>query len=336
MRVALLTLIVVLFGTTATSAQTGQGAGQGAWAEKMFKDGKELSHDFGNVPRGAQLYHRFALTNIYAVPMEITGIDVSCGCTTATASKRVLAPRESATIDVSMDARRFTGPKTVTIKVSVGPEFISTAELKVSAQSRSDLVFNPGDISFGTVTRGQEAEQTIDVDYAGTLDWKVTDVVFKDPLDVKFVKLDRKAGQIGYRITAKLKKDTPVGALKEEIYLKTNDPNSPLVPIVVEATVQSAVVVAPNALNLGSVKVGDTLTRRVVVRGTKGFKLLGIDGLGNGLKLGNELTTEEAAVQTVTFQIQIEKAGDFKREVKIRTGLQDAPLIVTIEGNASP
>jgi hypothetical protein len=332
MRIALLTLIVLLSATTTSAAQSGQGA----WAEKMFKEGKELSHDFGNVPRGAQLYHRFTVTNIYAVQMEITGIDVSCGCTTATASKRVLAPRESATIDVSMDARRFTGAKTVTIKVSVGPEFVSTAELKVTANSRSDLVFNPGDISFGTVARGQEAEQTIEVDYAGTLDWKVTDVVFKDPLDVKFAKVERKAGQVGYRITAKLKKDAPVGALKEEIYLKTNDPNSPLVPIVVEATVQSPVVVAPSALNLGSVKVGDTLTRRVVVRGTKAFKLQGIDGLGNGLKLGNELTTEEAAVQTVTFQIQIEKAGEFKREVKIRTALQETPLVVTIEGNAAP
>jgi hypothetical protein len=332
MRTALLTLIVLLSATTTSSAQTVQGA----WAEKMFKEGKELSHDFGNVPRGAQLYHRFTMTNIYAVQMEITGIDVSCGCTTATASKRVLAPRESATLDVSMDARRFTGAKTVTIKVSVGPEFVSTAELKVMANSRSDLVFNPGDVSFGTVTHGQEAEQTIEVDYAGTLDWKVTDVVFKDPLEVKFVKLDRKAGQVGYRITVKLKKETPAGALKEEIHLKTNDPNSPLVPIVVEATVQSPVVVAPSALNLGSVKVGDTLTRRVVVRGTKAFKLQGIDGLGNGLKLGNELTSDEATVQTVTFQIQIDKAGEFKREIKIRTGLQDTPLIVTIEGSASP
>ncbi len=328
MKKALLTLVVLLLAATAAPAD--------GWAEKMFKDAKDLSHDFGNVPRGAQLYHRFTITNIYAVRMEITGINVGCACTTAIPSKRVLEPRESATIDVTMDARRFTGAKTVIVKVSVGPEFVSTAELKVVANCRSDLVFNPGEISFGTVARGQGAEQTIEVEYAGTLDWKVSEVVAKDlPIDVKLEKLDRKAGQVGYRIIATLKKDAPVGALKEEIYLKTNDPNSPLVPIVVEATVQAPVTVTPATLNLGGVKVGDTLTRSVVVRGTKAFKVLGVDGMGNGLALGNELTADEAAVQTVKFKLQIDKAGDFKREVKIRTSLQDAPLVVSIEGNAA-
>jgi hypothetical protein len=337
MNKPMLTLVVLLLATAATLGPLRAGDGGTAWAEKMFKDGKDLSHDFGNVPKGAQLYHRFTITNIYAVPMEITDIQPGCHCTTATASKRVLQPRESGTIDVSVDARLFTGPKTVDIKVSVGPEFISKAVLRVTANSRADLVFNPGEISFGTVAAGQGAEQTIDVDYAGTLDWKVSEVVAKDvPLDVTLEKLNRSSGQVGYRVVAKLKKDAPVGQLKEEIYLKTNDPNSPLVPIVVEATVQAPVVVTPSALNLGGVKVGEALTRRVVVRGTKAFKVLGVDGLGRGLELGNQLTTDEAVVQTIVFKCQIDKAGEFKREVKIRTSLQETtPLVVTIEGNAS-
>src|SRR5436305_13958242 len=99
MRNAVLTLTVLTLTAAPASAQ--------GWAEKMFKDG--LTHDFGSVPRGAQLFHRFTITNIYAVRMEITNISSGCGCVTATAAKRVLEPRESTTIDVSMDARRFTG-----------------------------------------------------------------------------------------------------------------------------------------------------------------------------------------------------------------------------------
>jgi hypothetical protein len=331
MRIALLTLFVLLLGATAAPAD--------GWAEKMFEDGKKTSHDFGNVPRGAQLFHRFTITNIYAVPMEITGIVPSCGCTEAKPSKRVLAPRESATIDVTMDARRFTGAKTVTIKVSVGPEFVSTAELTITAQSRADLVFNPGELSFGSVTRGQSAEQVVDVDYAGTMDWQITEAVAKDlPMDIKLEKKQNKAGQVGYKVIATLKadKDTPIGPLKGQVLLKTNDPSSPLVPIVVDATIQAPVVVTPSDLNVGAVKVGDTLTRRVVVRGVKPFKVIGVDGLnGTGLTLGNELATQEAAVQTVTFKFQVAKAGEFKHEVKVKTSLQDSPLVVTFEGNAS-
>ena len=45
-----------------------------AWAAKLFGPPANLVHDFGIVPRGAQLHHDFDMTNIYAVPIEITSI----------------------------------------------------------------------------------------------------------------------------------------------------------------------------------------------------------------------------------------------------------------------
>src|SRR5262249_22035411 len=160
-----LTLAALVVGTTTASAQSG------AWADKMFKGAN--AHDFGSVPRGSQLYHRFSMTNIWAVPLELTSVRVSCGCVTATPSTKVLQPRESGFLDVTMDAHRFTGPKTVTIYITVGPQYTSTATVRISANSRADVVFNPGQINFGVVQRGQGAAQVIDVEYAGVLDWKV-------------------------------------------------------------------------------------------------------------------------------------------------------------------
>lgn len=328
MRHALVALIVVGLGTASASAQT-------PWAEKMFKDG--LSHDFGSVPRGAQLSHRFVVTNIYAVRMEITSLKSGCGCATATAGKRVLEPRETTTVEVTMDARRFTGPKTVGITVTVGPDYVSSAQLRVSANSRSDIVFNPGEVSFGTVTRGQAVSQIIDVEYAGALDWQVTEASAKDlPVDVKLQELYRRPGQVGYRLTVTLKASAPVGALKGDIFLKTNDPASPLLPVLVEASVQSNLTVAPAAVSLGAVKVGDTLTRRVVVRGTKPFRVLQVEGLGDGITLDPAPGSTAAPVQVLTFKCQFSKAGDFKYEVKIKTDLQDAPVSVTIDGSVTP
>src|SRR5581483_7978488 len=81
---------------------------QGSWADKMFQEG--TVHDFGNVPRGTQLFHRFKVTNIYAVRLDIVQVRTSCGCVTATPTKRTLESREEAYVDVIMDARKFTGP----------------------------------------------------------------------------------------------------------------------------------------------------------------------------------------------------------------------------------
>jgi hypothetical protein len=324
MRNGILALFVLILATAMSPAQ--------GWAEKMFKGA--VSHDFGTVPRGAQLVHRFTITNIYAVRMEITELKTSCGCATATAAKRVLEPLESTTIEVRLDGRRFTGPKKFTVRVSVGPEYISSTELLVTVNSRADVVFNPGEVRFDTVTRGQTPARTIDVEYAGALDWRVTEVVARDvPYDVSYTELYRRPGQVGYRLTVTLKADAPTGALKHNLYLRTNDPASKLVAVLVEANVQMALTVSPSALKLGVVKVDTVYTQRVLVRGSEPFRILAVEGTGDGIELGAPFGAA-AASQIVTFRCQPGKPGDFKRQLKIKTSLQDAPAIVTVEGTA--
>jgi hypothetical protein len=324
MRNAILALMLVTV-TAATAPAQG-------WAEKMFKEG--TTHDFGNVPRGTQLFHRFKITNIYAVRMEIVTIRPGCACTTATASKRVLEPREEATIDVSMDASKFDGPKSVSIHVTVGPEYTSVAELKISANSRRDIVFNPSEVSFGNVTVGDKPEKLVEIEYAGKLEFKVSDVVAKDlPLDVSFEESYRRPGQVGYKVKVALKDKVPPGLFKEDIYLKTNDPASPLVPLLVEANIQAAVSLSTSSFNLGKVKIGDTITRRVVVKGNKPIMVLSVEGVGEGIE-AVDLPTTAATQQIVSFKCTFSKAGEFKRELKIKTDGQEAPLVVTIDGNA--
>jgi hypothetical protein len=326
MRNVLLTLVVAAVGTTAAPAQ--------GWAEKMFTDG--TTHDFGNVPRGAQLCHRFTLTNIYAVRMEITGIHSGCGCVTVTTEKRVLEPLEKTTLEVNMDARRFTGPKMVVVKVSVGPDHVSTAELKVSANSRSDVVFNPGEVNFGSVPRGQAATQIIEVEYAGPQKWEVLEVVARDaPLTTEFKEKYRRPGQVGYEIKVALKPDAPTGNLKQEIFLKTNDSASPLLPVLVEATVQAALEVTPPALNLGAVAVNKEQTRRVLIKGARPFRILGIEGADDGIEC-EAASAGAATVHTVTIKCQFKQAGAVKRELKIKTDLQETPVVVSIHASATP
>ena len=207
--------------------------------------------------------------------------------------------------------------------VTVGPTFISTAELKLSAVSRGDIVFNPGLISFGAVNAGQAPTQTIDIEYAGALDWKLTEALVKDqPFEASYKELYRRPGQVGYQVKVTLKADTPPGPLKRELQLPTNDPATPLIAVHIEADVQSALAVTPSVLRLGQIQVGDTLTRKVVVRGQKPFRILGVDGLGDGITLGNEFSTTAALTQVIAFKCQIGKAGELRKQLQIRTDHQ--------------
>jgi hypothetical protein len=106
-------------------------------AEKMFPSG--VTKDFGTVLHGTQLFHRFPITNIHAVPVTIAYLEVSCDCVTATTANRLLQPHESSTIDVALDAGHFAGENMQTVRVKVtGPDFESTCKLVVSAVSEAE------------------------------------------------------------------------------------------------------------------------------------------------------------------------------------------------------
>src|SRR5260370_19232920 len=151
-----------------------------------------------------------------------------------------------------MNARLFKGPKTVSINVTVGPTYVSTATLQVAAVARQDVVFNPGTVDFGIVQGGQTPTQILDVEYSGNLNWRIDEVVknASAPFQVKAEELDRqepsrfRAGRVGYRFYCVLKANAPPGAFKQEIILKTNDPNSPTLTVAVEGTVQASLAVA--------------------------------------------------------------------------------------------
>ena len=61
--------------------------------------------------------------------------------------------------------------------------------------------------------RGQAVSQTVDVDYAGPLDWRISQLVLakNEPFDAAVVETYRKPGKVGYQIKVTLKKGARPG-----------------------------------------------------------------------------------------------------------------------------
>jgi Protein of unknown function (DUF1573) len=328
---------LVLLAPALAPAQASDG-----WAAKLFKDG--TSHDFGSVPYGGVLAHKFTITNIYAVPLQFVPSKPTCGCVTLAANPNLLLqPRETGTVEIFMDTRKMPTPqKTVQIAFSVQsqpgttPEpFFSSSVLTVAASYRRDVVLNPSQVSFGVVPQGRPLVQTIDVEYAGTLNWLVTGVAkHEGPIDVQIQQKYRQPGRVGYTLSVTLKAGAPAGELKQILHLQTNDPASPLLPVLVEATVQAPLAVAPASVSLGNVKVGEVVTRRVTVRGTsKAFKILSVDGQGDGVTA--TVPPVAAPVQVVVIEVKPTAAGPFRKTLTFKSDLDpEASATVTVEGTA--
>jgi RNA polymerase sigma factor (sigma-70 family) len=195
-----------------------------------------LEHDFGTVARGTQLRHRFPMKNTGKVPIEITNVRHSAGCVTASVSAHILAPGQEEWLDVTLDASRFLGKKTVTIHVQVAGKAV--IQLRVSAESGEDLP-------------------------------------------------------------------------------------------------TSQTTVSPGSVNFGTIRVGDEVIRRVVVRGTKPFRILEVAGLGDDIDA--EASVKQAPVQVLQIRYRAAQVGEFKKQLHIRTGLEgQGSLSLTIEGTVGP
>lgn len=327
--------VVLLLAITGASAQEAMPV---PWANKFFvqKDPPAvIVKDFGTVPQGTQLTHRFPITNIYAVPIQVGDPRVSCGCTSGTLSKHVLQPRETAYLDLVMDARKFVGNKAVTVWVDFGPKFRSTAVLRVQANSRADIALNPGRIDFGVIAQGRRATQSVELQYLGGMpNWQVIGPVADEasPVDVAVQPTVAQRGRVVYVVTAALKADAPPGPIQAQVQLQTNDQTNPIVAINVGGTIQAPFnVYPPGPVRFDEARVGQPARTHITIQGTRPFLIQKVEGEGDGVTV--ELPRTPQPVQVVKINFQPTQAGALKRELRLYTDPTNF-LRVPIEGAA--
>jgi hypothetical protein len=335
----------------AAPAPSGQPA---PWANKFFlpdiATNREqpappvIVHNFGDVPHGTLCVHKFTITNVYDVPMQITEVRKSCHCLDFVPMTKVLQPNESADFTVTMNSGKFIGVNTQTLYVTFGPKYVSIAVIRLQANSRTDVNIVPGAVAFGTVAQGVRAPtQTVMVKYAGkTRDWKLTEVIPpQGPLEVQITETSRGGplrGGAEYRVDVTLKAGAPPGVISEPITLKTNDPTNPLVQITVTGTVVAPLELAPGRIRFDGVEVGQQATQRVLIRAAKPFRIVEADGPRRGLAIVPPPASAGALpVQVVTVFFTPKEAGAVARDFRIRTDLDGgASVVLPVEGEAVP
>lgn len=341
-RLAFLALLAAAPVGLAQSSPSKAAPPKHPWANKLFlpdilKDPTQpappaVTHDFGTVPAGTVCSHTFTLTNIYDVPLQVVDVRLDCGCLKAFPPNKVLQPNESADFTVTMNAALFKGKATKRMLVTVGPGYVSTAELRLSAESREDVALTaPGLIDFGIVSQGKAAEKSIGLKYTGAMkDWKVEPANAPGgayTVDVK----ETARGFLGteYRITVGLKDTAPAGPLSDSVVLKTNDPNTPTVTVAIAGRVQPPVRVSGEGVvvfELEKLPPGAAATGKVLVMGEGKFKLTADEDQGDGVTLDLFPVSSDRTFVTVNYKPK-KGAVPFRKEVKLTTDLPGRPEV---------
>jgi len=302
------------------------------WATSMFD---HTSHDFGVVARGAKVEHRFTLENLFLEDVHIASLSSSCNCTIPAFTKETLKTYEKAEIVATIDTRTFLGRKEATIKVVFDKPFAAEVQLHVYCYIRSDVVVEPGEVEFGTVTQGTRVRKKLSVSYAGRNDWKIVDVQSgQTHLQAKVVEVSRAYGRVVYDLWIDLKEDAPLGYLKDAVILVTNDRNADAarVPVPVQGLIVGAISAQPSPLPLGILNVGQTVTRNLVVQGKKPFKILSVTSADDRLRFTVPEDARPVQLVPVTFTAG-SVPGQVEGTILIRTNLTGGETLeVKVDG----
>lgn len=77
------------------------------------------NHDFGEIPQGTPVSHKFIIENTGDAPLEILSVKPSCSCTVADYTREAIAPGESGYIVASYSAKSpGVFNKSVTVKLN--------------------------------------------------------------------------------------------------------------------------------------------------------------------------------------------------------------------------
>lgn len=308
----------LILGVLLLIAGASQVAGQ-EWARRMFP---ETEHDFGTVPRGSKQEYVFRFKNPYKESVHVAGVRSHCGCTTPTIEKDTVATHETGEIRASFNTKSFLGDRGATITVTIDEPAPAEVQLQVRGYVRSDIVFTPGTVDFGSVTAGDGGAAKLEVAYAGSDDWEIVDVLSANHfLEVELDEATRSNGQVGYHMLVRLKPGAPAGILQDQLAIITNERGGKVLLLPVEGQVTSPLTVSPASLFLGAMKPGETVKKRLVVRGSKPFRIVRIQ-CDDPRCAFESVGDESKSLHFVNFAFSANgEGGEISQVVRIQTDL---------------
>jgi hypothetical protein len=288
------------------------------WAKKMFK---VTEHDFGTCAHNGRAEYEFVLENLYMEDIHVAGVRTSCGCTTPSVVNPTLKTYEKGAILAHFNTDTFQGSRAATLTVTVDKPFYAEVQLHIKGYIRSDVDINPGSVKIGEIDQGTPVEQKVKVSFSSSKDWRITDVKSSNPfIKAQAIDSGRGNGQVNYDLKVTIDPKAPVGLINEYLMLVINDAKQTQIPVLVEGRVNAGITVSPAALFMGVVEPGQKVTKQLVVKSKKPFKIIAIncDDKSFEFDTSAEKTPKTLHLVPVTF-VAGNDMGRVVKTIKIET-----------------
>lgn len=196
----------------------------------------ELVHDFGEIPLGTRVEHRFEIVNRGDRVLEIRPVASSCGCRASLATADSVAPGESAGITLTLEPDAKPGPKTAWVRLETNDPLGRELRLVLRGRVAGDLRVEPDRVFLGRVRPDQSSTGTVEVRLESPAVGISSVRASSDRLQVKAERLAEP--ERGLRLEVTLPPQGVRGRINDRIIIATTSKLQPTVEIPVFVSVE--------------------------------------------------------------------------------------------------
>ncbi len=311
------------------------------WSQQLLESVNK-DHDFGSVAKASLQRHVFEFKNVLDTDLYLTGVRASCGCTKPRVLTSVVKPGEIGQIEAVFDTHAFSGNRSATLTVGVNKNqpYSEYSELRFSVKGliRTDVVFDPGSVDFGSVVKGNETERSVILKFAGNPDWKVENVVASNPginVEFKEVMRDRNRGRIDYQINLKLKSNELNGPFNDLLTIQTSEGATSKITVRMSGSVDS--MISASDLQIGMVQKGRSVEKKLVVVGKEPFEIEAISCPDARVEFVTPTLSGAKTLHIINLKFHAASEGLVNNEITIRTKNPNQPEVkVGFRGQVIP
>lgn len=295
------------------------------WAGQIEVNQKTV--DFGVVPRASKQEFTFELSNPLEGELRILSANTSCGCTKTEVLTPQVGPGETGRVLAKFDTVGFAGDRGASINIrvlDVQTNQIGEVQVQVKGQIRQDVVFSPAEINFSDVAPGESATRLARLYYAGNPDWKIISVKSTNPnISARATEVGREPAKrkIIYDLEVTLDPDQPAGTLSDQLVIVTNEPTRSEVRVNVLGNIKRSIQAADIAL--GAIPPGESLQRKLIVRGDEPFSIESIAADDSRLSFSPQAGARKLHV--VPYTVDVSNPGNIETTIHVRTDNADQP-----------
>jgi hypothetical protein len=337
LTVAQLAASLPLLGANAPAAVTAAPANTKASGPHI--EFSETVFGFGKVKPTDTLKHEFIVTNTGNALLEITAVQPGCGCTTAGAWDKEVAPGKTGKIPIQFNPANFSGPVTKYVTVTCNDPTRASHTLQVQATIWRPIDLQPQYVHFLSV----EGEATNETKTIRIVNNEEEPVTLEAPQSSSPVfKTELKTVRPGKEFELQVSYTGPVSnaSMQGIISIKTSATNMPALSASAFAMPQPAVAVTPQYIQLPAGPFSPEYKYTAIVRNNSSTPLKLSDASVNAEGVKVQVQDMEPGK---SFQLNLSFTADFKpqsgqpMELTVKTSHPKYPILkVSINQAGSP